>query len=198
MRRLLRDRAGASAAEFALVLPMLILLLFGVIDVGRWLWLYNMAEKATQEGARFAAVTNPVSSAVNAKYVGACSPPLTQGDNIPADCAPTITCTASSCTGGGTLDTTAFNNIVARMQLFLPDLTANDVVVQYTPSGLGYAGNPNGPDISPIITVRIGDPDAGVPSVTFEPIISLLLFTMDMPSFTTSLTAEDLNGSSSN
>ena len=32
----LTDRRGATAAEFALVLPAALLLLFGVIDVGRY------------------------------------------------------------------------------------------------------------------------------------------------------------------
>ena len=53
MRRLLRDRTGSGAAEFSLVLPLLILLLLGMIDTGRYMWEYNRAEKATQMGARF-------------------------------------------------------------------------------------------------------------------------------------------------
>ena len=60
LRNLLRRNGGASAAEFALVLPLLLLLLFGVIDAGRFMWEYNRAEKATQMGVRFAATTDPV------------------------------------------------------------------------------------------------------------------------------------------
>ena len=55
---LLRDRSAASAAEFALVLPLLLLFLFGIIDAGRFMWEYNRAEKATQVGARVAVVTD--------------------------------------------------------------------------------------------------------------------------------------------
>ena len=44
----MHNRSGASAAEFALVLPILLILLLGIIDAGRWLWTYNRAEKATQ------------------------------------------------------------------------------------------------------------------------------------------------------
>ena len=81
------------------------------------------------------------------------------------------------------------------MKLFLPQVTASNVVVEYTSSGLGYAGNPNGPDISPLVTVKIGTPAT---AVQFTPITSLLLASVNMPNFTTTLTAEDLVGSQSN
>jgi Flp pilus assembly protein TadG len=191
--RFLNDRTGATAAEFALVLPLLLILLFGIIDVGRWLWTYNEAEKATQMGARMAVVTSFVSASVGDSYVGACSPALTQGDPIPAGCFSTITCTNSGCSGG-TADTTAFGNIVARMQKILPQITAENVTVEYSPSGLGYAGDPSGSDVSPLVTVKLGTPTA----LQFQPLTALLLTTMDMPAFTTSLTAEDLSGSVSN
>ena len=38
IKRLLRNRSGASAAEFGLVLPLLIILLLGIIDAGRFIW----------------------------------------------------------------------------------------------------------------------------------------------------------------
>ena len=52
--RLILDRRASSAAEFALVLPAALLLLFGIIDVGRYAWQLNEYEKATQMGARHA------------------------------------------------------------------------------------------------------------------------------------------------
>ena len=62
LARLLKDRAAASAAEFALVLPLLLFFLFGIVDGGRLMWMSNRAEKAAQMGARYAAVTDMIPS----------------------------------------------------------------------------------------------------------------------------------------
>ncbi len=70
-KSLLRDRSAASAAEFALVLPLLLLFLFGIIDAGRFMWEYNKAEKATQVGVREAVVTDVIPGGLaTASYVG--------------------------------------------------------------------------------------------------------------------------------
>ena len=54
LSRLKNAELGATAAEFAMVLPIVILFLLGTIDVGRLMWTWNKAEKATQFGARYA------------------------------------------------------------------------------------------------------------------------------------------------
>jgi Flp pilus assembly protein TadG len=60
MRRLLaskrRPDRGQGLAEFAIVLPVFLLLLFGLIDVGRGVFLYNDLTNAAREGARLAIV----------------------------------------------------------------------------------------------------------------------------------------------
>lgn len=183
-----------------MVLPLLLVLLFGIIDAGRWMWTYNQAEKATQMGARFAVVTNYVAPGIATSYVG--SGGLTQGDVIPASAFGKITCdstngcvcTTTPCPTVGTLDATAFGKIVARMQLFLPQLKANNVTIEYSSSGLGYAGSPVLPDLSPLVTIKIGAPTP----LQFKPITLFALANMNMPSFTTTLSAEDLSGAVSN
>lgn len=60
--RLAHDENGGPAAEFALVLPVALLFLAGIIDVGRYMWTYNEAEKATQMGVRYAVATDAVAS----------------------------------------------------------------------------------------------------------------------------------------
>ena len=67
---LMGDQRG-SVAEFALVLPLAMLFMLGTIDAGRYLYEVNQLEKATQMGARFAVVTNPVAQELTAEsYVG--------------------------------------------------------------------------------------------------------------------------------
>lgn len=192
--RLLQNRAGASAAEFAMVLPLLLILLLGIIDGGRFMWEYNRAEKATQNAVRYAVVTAPVAGGVaSADLVGVSQ--LKAGDPIPASLVPDITCNNSSCSCSGcpgelpgTYDGTAFNNIVAQVQRFEPTATAANVEVIYRGSGLGYAGDPTGPDLSPLVTIKVS-------GLQFTPITSLLFATFTKPDFSSTLTAEDLAGS---
>ncbi len=47
---------GSSAVEFALVLPVLVLLVFGIIEFGRAFNAYVTVTHAAREGARMAAV----------------------------------------------------------------------------------------------------------------------------------------------
>lgn len=60
--RLLRSRRGQSLVEFSLVLPVLLIMVFGIIDFGLGLRSYISLTNATREGARFAAVGNPAGS----------------------------------------------------------------------------------------------------------------------------------------
>jgi Flp pilus assembly protein TadG len=53
-----RDR-GAAAVEFALVFPLLLLIVFGIIDFGRLLNAQITLTQAAREGARLAAVGQP-------------------------------------------------------------------------------------------------------------------------------------------
>ena len=195
------DRRGASAAEFALVLPLLILFLFGIIDGGRLLWEVNKAEKATQVGARVAVVTNVLSSGLrDESYLGVGG--LTQGDNIPASAFGKMTCSnagccvsAGQCTGTypavGTFDSSTFSLIVQRMRFMKPDIAASNVSVSYRGSGLGYAGDPNGMDVSPLVTVELS-------GVQFRPLVLLGAVPFTLPAFRTTLTAEDSEGVQSN
>ena len=206
LRALLKDQRAASAAEFGLVVPILTLLLFTVIDAGRFMWEYNRAEKATQAGARMAVVTDVVEQGlIGTNYVG--SGGLTQGDRIPESALGTVSCvgTATSATcscAAGTCPTTAtpctactnaFTAIVTRMQKLYPPIQASNVVIEYRGSGLGFAGDPDStkPQISPLVTVKLT-------GMTFLPVGMLKLAAFPMPTFATTLSAEDLSGSESN
>ncbi len=201
LHRLRHEQGGGSAAEFALVLPFLILLIFGTIDVGRLMLTWNQAEKATQMGARLAVVTDVIPSGMTT-YSYAISGGIQQGTAVPSSSFGGVTCTSASCTcksqvAGScpfALSQTngAFQRIVNRVQAFKPDVAAANVVVEYDYSGLGYAGDPNGPDVAPMVTVKLQ-------SLTFRPyMLSLFGGNLPLPSFRTTLSMEDGAGSSSN
>lgn len=189
--RLLRCTRAAAGAEFALILPLFLLLLFGVIDAGRFLWEFNQAEKATQMGARYAVVTDPVAPGL-ATYSFAISDGITQGSAVPvanfdnADCTDG-TCT---CTGGGICDDigydqTAFDNIVGRMSAFYPPIDNANVEITYKNVGLGFSGDPDNPNVSALVTVKLTD-------LTFQPLVCLAFAcSINMPDFSAALTLED-------
>jgi hypothetical protein len=151
-------------------------------------------------GARFAIVANPVTSGLNSSYVGVGG--LTQGDVIPPSAFGKVSCTDSSCTCAtapcptlGTFTQQNFRNIVDRMRFFLPGLQYSNVTIEYSSSGLGYAGSPVLPDLSPMVTVKIGTPAS---PLQFRPLTILAIRPVNMPPFTTTLSAEDLSGAVSN
>jgi Flp pilus assembly protein TadG len=193
------DRRAASAAEFGLVLPLLLLLLFGIIDMGRFFWQLNESEKATQMGARLAIVTTPVSpDLVGASYVNGSV--TKSGDLIPASALGTLKCTNAGCScqtgtcpvANGSVDTTAFNVIVSRMTAINPAIRAANVSVSYSGSGFGYAGPADETmDVQPLVTVRLQN-------VQFNFLSLLGLASIDMPPAQATLTAEDSSGSFSN
>jgi Flp pilus assembly protein TadG len=88
-----RDRErGAAAVEFALLLPLLLLLVFGIVDFGRALNAQITLTQAAREGARLAALGQPnVVGATQAAATGLSS----------------VTVTVTSCPAGATQTTGA-------------------------------------------------------------------------------------------
>ncbi len=58
-RNAIRRERAQSLVEFALIVPMLLILVFGIIDFGLGLRAYISIASATREGARFGSVGNP-------------------------------------------------------------------------------------------------------------------------------------------
>lgn len=201
--KFLRDGTGASATEFALVLPAFLLFLLGTFDVGRFIWFVNENEKAAQIGARWAVATDFICDGLESwSFAVNQDPPILQGGPVPKSVFPGVSfaggnATTCTCDTGGTCsfpltaDTAAFNRLVARMQDIQPRLSASDVKVDYAWSGLGYSGDPNGPDVSPIVTVSIGN-------LGFRPLFLGSLVNIGIPGASYSLTMEDGEGNFAN
>lgn len=50
------EESGAAMVEFAIIAPLLFILIFGIIDYGRFFFDYNQLTNAAREGARWGAV----------------------------------------------------------------------------------------------------------------------------------------------
>ena len=80
-----RREKGQSLVEFALILPLLLILLAGVIDVARLYYVYVVLTDAASEGVAYAAI----------------NPPSDPGDPTDPDTSEIRSRTLSACTGVG-------------------------------------------------------------------------------------------------
>ena len=185
---------GTTSVEFALVSVIFFVAVLAVVDFGRALWDWNRAAKATQVGARVAVVNDLAARALgvlDGTATSAIGAPVPAGAVSPN---PTI-CTDDGC--GGALDTVsaagldraAFDRIVDSMRPFFDRIGTDNVVVEYRHVGLGMAGTPGGPDVTPMVTVRLRDMRFEFLAIAF-----LRLPAIDMPDFRATLTMEDGHG----
>jgi Flp pilus assembly protein TadG len=56
VRRIMRERAGTAAVEFSLIMPALLLLLLGIMEFGRAMWVQNALHYSVQQAARCASI----------------------------------------------------------------------------------------------------------------------------------------------
>jgi Flp pilus assembly protein TadG len=98
MRKRLRNQRGASAVEFALIVPVLIVLVLGIAEFGHAFQVQGTLSAAAREGVRAMALQNDQDAAMDAVQAAASSldPAITdaQIDVTPEVCPPG---------GGGTL-----------------------------------------------------------------------------------------------
>src|SRR3954468_3081543 len=101
-----RHSRGQSLAEFALVIPLFLVMLFGIIDIGRVIWANDALANAAREGARYASVTGsslvtPTSTKVDIK-TDARNYAIAAGTNVTVTVCYSAVTTASAtagCTG---------------------------------------------------------------------------------------------------
>jgi len=114
------------------------------------------------------------------------------GDPVPTSAFDATVCDNSSCTNSWGYDGPAFDRIVDRMNFMYPPITDANVTVEYKNVGLGYAGDPTGPDVAPLVIVRLRN-------MTFQPLVGLIFgASVAMPDFAAAMTLEDGTGNVSN
>ena len=151
LRRFARDQRGAAAAEMALVTPMLLILMFGSFELGKYFLDEHIVAKAVRDGARYAARQSFTS------YAG-CTPSSTVIDNTR-----NVTRTGQVTTGGDPR-LSYWTNGVATISVTVACSTTNQGG-SVTYEGI-YRLNPGG---APVVTVAA--------SVPYEPLIANFGFT---------------------
>jgi Flp pilus assembly protein TadG len=190
---------GAVMVEYAMILPLLMALFFGIIDFGFMLFQWQQAVKAAQAGARQAVVVAPISSKV-ANFDGTTANGSSNGGTVGNSCSvlvngnnpcifTTATCTSSggsvSCDDGSTASTASFNTIVGVMRLVFPQLAPSSVQIVYSATGFGTVGvSPPGAAVQ-VSIVNMNYTFIGLP--IFE---TGLANTLPLPSSASTLTGE--------
>jgi Flp pilus assembly pilin Flp len=206
LRALWCEEDGAVFAEFAILLPIVVVVVCGSIDFLYAFYQWNAAAKAVEVGARIAAVSDPVAGGLNTLANQAVLNGAMPGTPMPSF---TVTCASDACSCVGTcggltpnsFDAVAMNRIVygrtnakcgqaagyyeIGMCDVLPSITPANVVIVYRQTGLGYAGRPGGP--LPTITVSLQNMQ-----FHFFFLSSFFPVHVAIPSMTTTITAEDL------
>lgn len=189
MYNLLRKSEGTTSVEFAMIMIVLFILIFGITDFARMLWQWNSVAKATHWGARYAIVSDVAASGLATFDCLVAA----GGNGVPCPLSSVnpnpVICKSSGCNGYGPLDEAAFTAIVNAMKRINSRIDATNVTVEYRHVGLGFAGNPYGPDIVPTVTIKL----SGMVFQFLTPGLSGIT-SVSLPDFRTTLTGEDLSG----
>ncbi|MBU2698629.1 hypothetical protein CCO04_26430 [Pimelobacter sp. 30-1] len=118
------DARGAAAVEFALILPVLMIIVVGIINYGDMLSVRQSVSQAAAEGARAAAVTTGSDSDKTTAAMSAVSGALSaQGKTCTSNCkvtlAPCVGETSKQC-ATVTVEI-AYKGIIPGFGLILPD-----------------------------------------------------------------------------
>lgn len=153
MNHFLRSTAGTSMVEFALVAPVLLFLVIGVIEVGRYEYYAILTASAARAGAQYGA--QDLETAYD--NAGITAAVLQDGGNLPNWTGPGGAITVNQlCAVSGSapgICTTPWGSSP-------PQNTVYYVQVQVTgvfPSLLNFPGVPNNVPISSSTTLRVGN-----------------------------------------
>lgn len=210
-RSFLGDERGSVIVEMTVTITVFLLVLFGIVEFSYLFYQWNTATKATQFGARLAAVSNPVAGKLTT--LTGLSNSVLPGDPMPPF---DFECHGSTgtCSNGGNYSIAAMRTLVFGRNADGSPRTGCDatpdapqllgmcniydkigspanVIIRYQYTGLGYAGRPGGP--VPTVTVRLT-------GITFNFVALDALASLGpvaIPGLNTTITGEDLRASGS-
>lgn len=126
---LIQNKDGGAAVEFAIILPILLLIVFGIINFGVLMYDQAVITNAAREGARWAAINAQVDQASGS----ACSSG-TIGSTNPCEVANQYAKNYLITFGTSAGPTTTFTGFTTPKELM-------EVRVQYTYTGIGWFPN---------------------------------------------------------
>ena len=155
IRRFARSDDGAMLVEFAILMPLLLLLTFGLLDFGRLGFSYVMTQKATEMAVREAVVRAPLCGALpEVNQRGSLSGTLA-GLQFGASCS----AATNLCSTVAEVSCTAENapDFWAKVAPLMPvNATPANLTITYAfDPALGFLGGP----FTPYVTVAITDLD---------------------------------------
>ena len=95
MTRLAGDRRGGAVLEFAVILPLMLILFVGGLDVGRLFYVRQGLEYATEEAARYY-MLNPTTAESNVTVLLKSKMPGGMGPSVTVTYADTANCNSNS------------------------------------------------------------------------------------------------------
>jgi hypothetical protein len=157
--------------EATLAMPIALLLTLGTVDAALLLWEFNQAGKATDVGARAAALSDPVAIGINRPtydplllgdscFNRATGSARLKSDGTPSCPSVSTVCTAAAgaltgtCTNGREFDNAAFVAILTELQRAFPRLERHHVQIGYRTTGLGFVGRPGGLPMHVPVSIR--------------------------------------------
>jgi hypothetical protein len=163
VKRSFRDRKGQALVEFALVFPIFMLLLFGLIDGGRLVYQHSVLSQAAREGARLASV--------EASWMGASDPGCgTAGGPV--------------CPADVTAMKTDIIDAANRMIAPFASVTSAEVFVRCDPSGGAPTGNWTGSTCASTATGNIASVRVTGTFRALTPILAQIVGTVPMSAST--------------
>lgn len=179
------DARGASLPEFALILPVVSLLFFGMLEMGYLMWQFQQGSIASKKAVRIAATRTLLVPG----SIGDCGP------STPSSAVAGTRCSTipdysiwATCRGDGSGDAACGPDIArvgAEVGRFYPAVQPGDIVIELSGGGMGFVGM--GRPV-PVVTVRFEN-------VQFDYIVLgalANLLPLQMPSMSASAAAEDL------
>ena len=109
------NERGQSLAEMALMMSFLLILLVGIVDLGRGFFVYLALRDAAQEGALFGSTDPTNNTDIEARVRNSSSLLENLSADLNANTNVVITIVGSACTGGGITVRVSYDNFPITM-----------------------------------------------------------------------------------